>query len=115
MAPVIPPIPSIANKAKRPIPSNIQTNGAPSATASPSPLLSAKKPPVNGMQPPNSAGDRTITASTVRPVNRNRREASQQLQGRNLRNGVGTRAASLSLEHGVPDDGPIPYGNNLPH
>jgi transcription factor SPT20 len=100
---------NVATKAKRPVPPGIQTNGGPSSTSSPSPLLSAKKPPPNAMQPPNSASDRSITASTVRPVNRARRETSSQIQGRNSRSSAGLRAQSISHENGTHDDGPIPY------
>lgn len=99
-----------AAKAKRPVPPGIQTNGPMPATSSPSPSISAKKPPPSARQTPTSAGDRTITASTVRPVNRARREASFQAQGRNSRNSAGIRAASFSADMAAQYSEPLPYG-----
>ncbi|KAK8920060.1 SAGA complex subunit spt20 [Metarhizium anisopliae] len=71
-----------AAKIKRPVPPGIQTNGIASSNSSPSPSMSAKKPPTSAKQAPNSASDRSITASTVRPVNRARRENSSQAAGK---------------------------------
>ncbi|KAL6411177.1 hypothetical protein AUP68_04875 [Ilyonectria robusta] len=98
------------NKIKRPIPPGIQTNGAtPSAKNSPSPLMSAKKPPLSAKQPPHSASERAITASTVRPVNRARRETSSQILGRNSRNSAGLRSASLVGDMSSHYREPPPY------
>src|SRR5690349_20070604 len=102
---------NVANKVKRPIPPGIQTNGAMiSSKLSSSPSMSAKKPPPSVKQPPHSASDRAITASTVRPVNRSRRETALQLQGRHSRNSAGIRSASLTADHGAHDTEPRPYG-----
>ncbi|KAF4505833.1 hypothetical protein G6O67_007743 [Ophiocordyceps sinensis] len=96
-------------KAKRPVPPGIQTNGAMPSTSSPSPSMSAKKPPLSAKHTPTSAGDRTITASTVRPVNRARREASSQAQGRHSRNSAGIRAASFPADMPAQFSEPLPY------
>ncbi|KFG87048.1 hypothetical protein MANI_007853 [Metarhizium anisopliae] len=98
-----------AAKIKRPVPPGIQTNGIASSNSSPSPSMSAKKPPTSAKQAPNSASDRSITASTVRPVNRARRENSSQAAGRNSRNSAGMRTGSFSVDAGAKDDGPPPY------
>ncbi|KAG4295055.1 hypothetical protein FPRO06_01639 [Fusarium proliferatum] len=71
--------------------------------------MSAKKPPPSAKQPPHSASDRAITASTVRPVNRARRETASQLQGRHSRNSAGLRSASLAADHSGHDAEPRPY------
>ncbi|WKT38499.1 hypothetical protein QSH57_000317 [Fusarium oxysporum f. sp. vasinfectum] len=111
MAPVGPIVhQNVANKVKRPVPPGIQTNGAiTSSKSSPSPSMSAKKPPPSAKQPPHSASDRAITASTVRPVNRARRETASQLQGRHSRNSAGLRSASLAADHSSHDAEPRPY------
>ncbi|SCN73918.1 related to positive cofactor 2 [Fusarium fujikuroi] len=111
MAPVGPIVhQNVANKVKRPVPPGIQTNGAiTSSKSSPSPSMSAKKPPPSAKQPPHSASDRAITASTVRPVNRARRETASQLQGRHSRNSAGLRSASLAADHSGHDAEPRPY------
>ncbi|KAH7153084.1 Spt20 family-domain-containing protein [Dactylonectria macrodidyma] len=111
MAPVGPVVHhNASNKIKRPIPPGIQTNGAiTSAKNSPSPLMSAKKPPLSAKQPPHSASERAITASTVRPVNRARRETSSQVLGRNSRNSAGLRSASLAADMSSHDREPQPY------
>ncbi|KAH6885753.1 Spt20 family-domain-containing protein [Thelonectria olida] len=99
----------VGNKIKRPIPAGIQTNGAiPLAKNSPSPLMSAKKPPLSAKQP-HSASERAITASTVRPVNRVRRDTSSQILGRNSRNSAGLRSASLAADMTRHSNQPPPY------
>jgi hypothetical protein len=76
--------------------------------------MSAKKPPTSSKQTPNSASDRSITASTVRPVNRARRELSSQAAGRNSRNSAGMRTGSFFADAGAKDGGPPPYGMRSP-
>lgn len=100
---------NVANKVKRPIPPGIQTNGMiQSSKSSPSPSMSAKKPPSSAKQPPHSASERSITASTVRPINRARREPSSQILGRNSRNSAGLRSASMAADMAGHDE-PPPY------
>ena len=109
MAPVTTAIQSNgATKTKRPAPPGIQTNGIPSS--SPSPLMSAKKPSPSAKPITISANDRTITASTVRPVSRTRREASSQAVGRNSRNSAGLRLGFGVMDSSAQDDEPPPYG-----
>ncbi|KAI8687713.1 hypothetical protein NCS55_00023300 [Fusarium keratoplasticum] len=111
MAPVGPVVhQNVATKAKRPIPPGIQTNGVISSSkSSPSPSMSAKKPPPSAKQPPHSASERAITASTVRPINRARRETASQLAGRHSRNSAGLRSASMAAETTPHDAEPPPY------
>ena len=111
MAPVIPNGLQQNNsiKVKRAVPPGAQANVGTSSTPSPS-LSAAKKPqPATKPPTPNSANDRTITASTVRPVNRVRRETNGQL-GRNSRNSAGLRSGELTSD-GMPQGGSSrPYG-----
>ncbi|KAK6722985.1 hypothetical protein SNK04_001837 [Fusarium graminearum] len=111
MAPVGPIVQqNVAHKVKRPIPPGIQTNGAMiSSKSSPSPSMSAKKPPPSAKQPPHSASDRAITASSVRPINRARRETASQMQGRHSRNSAGLRSASMVADQIAHDAEPRPY------
>lgn len=107
---------TVATKMKRPVPPGIQTNGPISSTSSPSPSLANKKmtPGNQQQQPqqpaPNSASDRNIAVSTVRPINRMRREANAQNQGRNSRNSAGIRTGEDGNFSAIQDDGPPPYG-----
>lgn len=103
-----------AAKIKRPIPPGIQTNGITSLNSSPSPSMSHRSQPASAKQAPNSASDRSITASTVRPVNPTRRETSIQAPGRRSRDSAGMRTGSFSAgttHHGVglaPSRTPFP-------
>lgn len=101
--------PSAASKIKRPAPPGIQTNGVSSSRSSPSPSMSAKRPPSAARQqsnPPNANG---AAASSARPPNRQRKEASAQLLGRGQRS-AGLRSASIvpdfEMSHAVD---PPPY------
>lgn len=115
MAPVGPAVHhNVASKVKRPIPPGIQTNGnAQSSKASPSPSISSKKPPLSAKQPPHSASERSITASTVRPINRARRENSSQIAGRNSRNSAGLRSASMAADTAAQFAAPPPYSMSI--
>lgn len=105
-----PPVP-VSSKMKRPVPPGIQTNGAASSLAgSPSPSLASSKPPSSAKQPPSSASDRAITASTVRPINRVRRDTLNQTSGRNSRNSAGMRSASFAADTAAHGCDPPPYG-----
>ncbi|KAL6864513.1 Spt20 family domain-containing protein [Trichoderma novae-zelandiae] len=106
-ATAVPP-PPVPTKIKRPVPPGIQTNGAASLAGSPSPSLASSKPP-SAKQPPNSASDRAITASTVRPINRVRRDTLNQASGRNSRNSAGMRSASLAADTAAHGYEPPPY------
>ncbi|KFH48434.1 SAGA complex subunit-like protein [Hapsidospora chrysogenum ATCC 11550] len=78
--------PNGLSKVKRPAPPGIQTSDSLST-----PLSVASKPVGPAKSQPYSASERTITASTVRPVNRTRRESTMQL-GRNSRNSARLRS-----------------------
>ncbi|CAH0002013.1 unnamed protein product, partial [Clonostachys byssicola] len=110
MAPVGPVVvQNPISKMKRPPPPGIQTNGVVATTPSPSPSASAKKPPPSAKQPtPNPGVERNITTSTVRPVNRVRRDTITQL-GRNSRNSTGLRSSSVVADPQGLDGGPRPY------
>ncbi|PON23673.1 hypothetical protein TGAM01_v207320 [Trichoderma gamsii] len=83
-------------KIKRPVPPGIQTNGAASSTSSPSPSLSNIKPP--SAKAPSSASDRAITASTVRPNHRVRRDTLNLSAGRSSRNSAGLRSVFFAMD-----------------
>ena len=105
-----PPAPS---KAKRSISATVQVNGDALPKSSPSPSLPSNKPPLNIKATPNSASDRTVTPSTVRPVNRNRRETSLHNAGRSSRNSAGLRSGSFSAAAAAQDEGSLPYGSGF--
>lgn len=101
--------PTAATKGKKATPTNIHTNGVVSSTSSPSPSISNKKVSSGTKPAPNSAGDRNITVSTVRPVNRGRRDTSSGAAGRHSRNSAGLRTGDTSGNMTGQDDGPPPY------
>ncbi|KAL3424662.1 hypothetical protein PVAG01_03943 [Phlyctema vagabunda] len=85
-----------STKAKRPIPSGIQTNGINSSTSSPSPSMSAGRLPSASKQVNNPNGFGS-SASAARSVNRLRRDPPGQALGRGQRNSsAGMRSASLA-------------------
>ncbi|KAG5989102.1 hypothetical protein E4U52_005915, partial [Claviceps spartinae] len=96
-------------KVKRPVPPGIQTNGALTLNTSPSPSLPNRNPPASAKQTPNSAGDRSITASTIRPIHRARRETLSSIAGRSSRNSISMRAGSCSAETSHHEGGPPPF------
>lgn len=98
-------------KVKRHVPPGIQTNGALTLNTSPSPSLPNRNPPASAKQTPNSAGDRSITASTIRPIHRARRETLSSIAGRSSRNSISMRAGSCSAETGHHEGGPPPFGS----
>ena len=99
-----------APKIKRPPPPGIQTNGVVHSTSSPSPSMSNKKTtPVTKQPTPNSASDRNIAVSSVRGINRARREATSLSLGRNSRNSAGMRTDPFSAEMDGQISEPPPY------
>ncbi|KAM7220879.1 Spt20 family domain containing protein [Rhypophila decipiens] len=96
----VPPAP-VTGKIKRPIPPGIQTNGVvvggAAARSSPSPSMSAKRPPSAVRQPSNPPTANGMTPSSARPPNRLRKDGPGQVLGRGQRS-AGLRSASI-----VPD------------
>lgn len=74
--PVIPPYP----KTKRPIPAGIQTNGVVSSS-SPSPSMSAKKPPNSAKHSGKAAAANGGTVTVARPTNQIRSEITANPNG----------------------------------
>ncbi len=105
---------AVPNKIKRPTPSGIQTNGAhaaPPAKSSPSPSMSAKKPPSAvakqlQQQTPASTianGVNGTTGANRSNLARARRDTANQAVARGQRNNAGSlRSASLTADLSVP-------------
>lgn len=109
--PTIPNMPDAPGRAKRPVPTGIQTNGVDVSTPSPSP--SAKRPPATAKQPQNSATPNIAPPTSTRPPSKPRREMSIQMAGRGSRNSAGLRSASIVAESAGPAAvEPRPYGTH---
>lgn len=84
--PIIPPHP----KTKRPIPAGIQTNGL-ASSSSPSPSISAKKPPNSAKQSAKATATNGGTVTVARPNNQIRSEITALPNG-NVRSSISAAA-----------------------
>lgn len=73
-------------------------------------MSNKKTTPVTKQPTPNSASDRNIAVSSVRGINRARREATSLSLGRNSRNSAGMRTDPFSAEMDGHNSEPPPYG-----